>query len=124
VGYPGGLAFRVAFAGGFNTKFGRVMAEEIQPYHTALAADAVTDDTAARILSRVYVRSVILEWESTDPDNQPPPLENVDLAAAWLRADPVMFADIEGIATDPECFREEYDFVSAADKPASSADQG
>ena len=104
VGYPGGFRFRVAFAGGFNEKFVKALREEVDPYTTAIAADALTEETARRIVSRAYVRGIILEWES-DEEGVPPPLEDVDAASKWLRADLVMFEDIEGIASDIENFR-------------------
>lgn len=109
VAYPGDLRFLLAFAGGFNQKFAEVFSDEITPYITAIAADALTEETARRILSRVYVRSIILDWESDDPDNQPPPLTDVNAAAKWLRSDQVMFEDIEGVVTDPTNFRREPD---------------
>lgn len=121
VQYPGGLRFVLAFAGGANEKFGVVMLEEMAPYRTAIAAEALTDATAGRILSRTYVRSVILEWESDDADNQPPPLSNVEAAAKWLRKDDVLFGDIEGIVIDPKNFRSPDGDVQAADREASPA---
>lgn len=109
VGYPGDLRFQIAFAGGLNERFTNAFHKEIEPYVTAIAADALTEETARRILSRVYVQGVILAWECDDPNNQPPPLEEIDAAARWLRDDTVMFEDIEGIATDMSNFCSKVD---------------
>lgn len=102
VSYPGGRRYLVARAGGYNHRFPTALAAALEPYKMALAADALTDETADRILARTYARAVVLDWEGEDL-----PEHSEEAAEAHLLDDRDAFADLRAIAEDPENYREQ-----------------
>lgn len=103
----GDFRFRIARAGGANTRFQKTLAARIRPFRRAIDAGAITDADADKILHGVFVDSVLLGWEDVT-DEHGNPLEFTRENALKLFSDlPDLFRDLQQQASVVANFRRE-----------------
>lgn len=127
----GTTRFRIARAGGANTRFAAVLNERTRPYRRAIAADALPADQQRDILIDVYAETVVLdvrtktsngEWRSGInpedlPQHDPKTISpetgllpaNKDNIVALFKALPELFNDIQQQAQNYALFKQEID---------------
>jgi hypothetical protein len=75
----GPFYFKVARAGGSNSRYRDVLRERMRPHRRALENEVMNDDLANRIVREVFAETVVLGWGSEDlgegkivaPDGKP-----------------------------------------------------
>lgn len=63
------INFRIARAGGANTKYSTVLAKLVKPYRRQLQTETVSPDTIQRIMREVYAETIVLGWENVRDEN-------------------------------------------------------
>lgn len=63
------VTFRVARAGGANTKFQRVLERKLKPYRRQIQAETMENELAERLLREAYAETVIIGWENVDGED-------------------------------------------------------
>jgi hypothetical protein len=83
-----------------NSAFVFLLEQFSQPYRLAIEAEALTDETAQKILAKTYAGSIIV-------GSPTPHLAKMDAAGweAWLLADEDKFEQIRDVATSPYDWR-------------------
>lgn len=60
----GPVWFKVARAGGANTRYRDVLRQRMAPHKRALATETMSDELAEKIIKDVFAETVILDWGS------------------------------------------------------------
>ena len=103
----GDFKFRIARAGGSNTKYTRLLAKRLKPYQRQMDMGVLENDVADRLMAGIYADSVILGWEGvTDADGNPMEFTRENCVTLFLDL-PGLFSDIREQAQKAVNFRAE-----------------
>lgn len=60
----GDFKFKVARAGGSNTKYNKMIDRETKPFRRQINAGSIDNDVLDKILKKVFAKTVVLSWEN------------------------------------------------------------
>lgn len=100
------IRFKVARAGGSNSKFDKVLAEKTKPYRGLLKNDSMDPKLAEKLVMHAYCESVLLGWEGVEDENGNELPFSADNAKKLFTDLPDLFADIREQAGRAALFRQ------------------
>ena len=109
VDYGGGTKFRLARMSRTNQRYQKAMTEVMEQHEIALKRKSLDEDLAEELQIKVFVETILLDWEGVNaPDGQP--LEYSKDAAIKLLTDlPDLYSDLQEQASSISHFREMED---------------
>ena len=112
--------FTIARAGGSNQNFARRFQKASQPYRRAIAANAMDETEANRILAQVYAETIVRGWEGVSGPDGKPLQYSIPNCVKLLTDLPELFAEIRRVSADSSVFRKNVVEAEAGNsQPAS-----
>lgn len=94
----GGAKFKIARAGGNNTRYLKDVQKRLKPYRTLIASDNMPPDQVLRLMRESYVETIVTDWASVDgSDGQPIPYSK-EAALKIFEELPNLFNEIMNVA--------------------------
>lgn len=101
--------FKVARAGGANTKYAKALDAELKPYRPLLARGQLDDKTAELAYATAFAKGVLLDWENVTDEAGAPLAFSVESAVRLFTDLPELFKDLQVQASRLAPFRAEVD---------------
>ena len=113
----GDFRIRIASAGQGNKKYVKYAEKALKPVRKAMQAGALSNERSISIMSDIYAKTIVLDWEVTDPENSDEMIKGIESRdgsilpvnpeniAATFKALPNLFIDIQEQASSIANFR-------------------
>jgi hypothetical protein len=93
------IRFKIARAGGNNTKFAKLLDRKTKPYRRQLQNETMDPKVAEQIFMEVYSESVVLGWENVEDENGSPLNYSPEACLKLFKDLPDLFNDIRDQST-------------------------
>lgn len=94
------IRFRLARAGGANTRYAKVSAQRLQPYRRQLQTNTMDEEVAERLMREIFVDTVLLGWSNVYNEDGEHMVYNRENALKLLTDLPDLYADLRNASVE------------------------
>ena len=104
-----GVRLRIARAGITNKRYQAALEKALKPYRRALGKGLMDDDTAKKIVMKVFADTIVMDWEGLEDEDGQPVEFSAEACFKVFSDLPEFFGDVQGEAQDLAAFREDFE---------------